>query len=51
MNISGSLAQWAEQFIQTVETRRQEAVGLIDPLERTEEQPSMPISRCNNRRG
>ncbi|WP_108124110.1 hypothetical protein [Saccharospirillum mangrovi] len=41
MNISGSLTQWAEQFIQTVETRRQEAAGEIEPIERTEEQMAM----------
>lgn len=38
MNISGSLSQWAEQFIQTVETRRLEAAGDIEPIERTPEQ-------------
>ena len=41
MNISGSLTQWAEQFIQTVETRRQEAAGEIEPIERTEEQAAL----------
>lgn len=41
MNISGSLTQWAEQFIQTVETRRQEAAGEIEPVERTEEQAAI----------
>ncbi|PTY37927.1 hypothetical protein BGP77_15820 [Saccharospirillum sp. MSK14-1] len=41
MNVSGSLTQWAEQFIQTVDTRRQEAAGVIDPIERTEQQAAM----------
>ena len=38
MNISGSLSQWAEQFLQTVEVRRLEAAGDIDPIERSDEQ-------------
>lgn len=41
MNISGSVTQWAEQFIQTVETRRQEAAGEIEPAEKSEREAAI----------
>ena len=41
MTISGSVTQWAEQFIQTVETRRQEAAGVIEPAEKTEREAAI----------
>lgn len=38
MNVNGSVTQWAEKFVQVVESRRQEAAGETEPTEKTERQ-------------